>query len=215
MTTTDSEQEFRLKLYGETRADLLKRQLSNSENVDRAILTVSTAALGFSLAFLKDVVPIQTADYVWLLYFSWTLFVLAIINTLFSFYTSQKAIDAQLELARLYYIQQDESALASKPKFSTVTDFLNSAGSIIFVAGLITACIFVGINLGKEQSVADKITTSGGTSTSQGQTVQKGAPIPSMQGVPVKPQGGAPVPGLQQVPTPPTTKPGSGSSGGK
>ena len=56
-----NEHELRLKLYGETRADLLKRQLSNSENADRAILSVSTAALGFSLAFLKDIVSLQDA----------------------------------------------------------------------------------------------------------------------------------------------------------
>ena len=42
----DADQELRLKLYADARADLLKRQLSNSENADRAILSVSTAALG-------------------------------------------------------------------------------------------------------------------------------------------------------------------------
>lgn len=55
----DADQERHLKLYADARADLLKRQLSNSENADRAILSVSTAALGFSLAFLKDIVPLS------------------------------------------------------------------------------------------------------------------------------------------------------------
>lgn len=215
MALADCDPEIRLKLYSETRADLLKRQLSNSENADRAILTVSTAALGFSLAFLKDVVPIETASYGFLLYSSWVLFVVAIITTLISFYTSQKAIDAQLEFARLYYIEDDKSALESKSKFTTITDILNSTGSVVFVCGLVMACTFVGINLEKEQLMSEKNSTTGVTRNPQGQIVQKGATIPLMQAVPVKPQGGAPVPGLQQVPTPPTTKPSSGSSSGK
>lgn len=215
MESTDSDHEIRLKLYGETRADLLKRQLSNSENADRAILSVSTAALGFSLAFLKDIVPILTATHTWLLYSSWLLFVMAIVATLLSFFTSQKAIDAQLEFADRYYIQQDESAKDALTIFFRATDYLNNAASIIFVTGLFASCVFVGINLEKEQSVTDKQATSGGMATSPGQLEHKGAGIPSMQAVPVKPQGGAPVPGLQQVPRPPTTNPGSGSSGGK
>ena len=97
----NEDQELRLKLYGETRSDLLKRQLSNSENADRAILSVSTAALGFSLAFLKDIVPLSEACFPSLPYLSWGLFSLAIMVTLGSFFTSQKAIDEQLELAQL------------------------------------------------------------------------------------------------------------------
>ena len=52
------------RLLTETRADLLKRQLSNSESHDRAVLSLSTVFLGFSLAFLKDFAPIH--DRVWL-----------------------------------------------------------------------------------------------------------------------------------------------------
>ena len=96
------EQELRLKLYAEARADLLKRQLSNSENADRAILSVSTAALGFSLAFLKDIVPLQEAVFPNLPYLSWALFTLSIVLTLLSFFSSQKAIDEQLVLAHRY-----------------------------------------------------------------------------------------------------------------
>jgi len=55
---TDADQESRSKLYREYYAELLKRQLSNSENADRAILSVSTAALGFSLAFIKDIIAL-------------------------------------------------------------------------------------------------------------------------------------------------------------
>jgi len=52
----------REEIYAETRKDLLTRQLSNSEKFDGAILTLSTAALGVSLTFIKDIVPLGKAQ---------------------------------------------------------------------------------------------------------------------------------------------------------
>ena len=210
----DSEQELRLKLYAEARADLLKRQLSNSENADRAILSVATAALGFSLAFLKDIVPLQDAAFGFLPYFSWALFVLSIVVTLLSFFTSQKAIDDQLQLAQRYYIERDEAAAQVRTTFAVLTDRLNKAGAVLLVAGLFATCMFVGVNFGKGKDVTEKKQINEGASVPTMQKVpqsvgteQRGASIPAMQTVPAKPQGGAPVPGLQKVPAPPVQPP--------
>jgi hypothetical protein len=74
--------EERKRLYSETRKDLLNRQLSNAENFDKAILSLSTAGLGFSLAFIKGIVPIRGATYLFLLYFSWWMFGITINNSL-------------------------------------------------------------------------------------------------------------------------------------
>ena len=43
------------------------RNLSNSEKYDNAILTLSTGILAISLAFIKDIVPLNKALYVFLL----------------------------------------------------------------------------------------------------------------------------------------------------
>jgi len=43
----------RQQLYDKYRDELLKRQLSNEDSFDRATLTLSTAALTFSLSFLR------------------------------------------------------------------------------------------------------------------------------------------------------------------
>ena len=203
--TTD-DNKARQELYAKTRDDLLKRQLSNSENADRAVLTVSAAALGFSLAFIKDIVPLGTAAYTALLYLSWLCFVLAIIITLVSFFTSQYAIDEQLVLAERYYLQHDEEALKTRPVFATITDRLNIAGAVIFVIGIVATCTFVAINLGKEMPMAErnKLTTDGAPIPNlQSRPVdilQKGANIPAMQ--PLKPQVGAPIPSMQKAPEP-------------
>ena len=51
----------RQRLYEEYRKDLLARQLSNAQNFDKAVLSLSTAGLGFSLAFIKDIIPLTKA----------------------------------------------------------------------------------------------------------------------------------------------------------
>lgn len=206
MTDRTDDNQVRHELYAKTRDDLLKRQLSNSENADRAVLTVSAAALGFSLAFIKDIVPLGSAMYPALLYLSWLCFVLAIVITLASFFTSQHAISAQLALAERYYLQHEEDALKTRPKLATITDWLNMAGAVIFVVGTVATCIFVAINLGKETSMAERnnLAPNGAAIPNiqrvPGGVVQKGANIPTMQ--PAVPQGGAPVPSMQKAPQP-------------
>ena len=206
------DKEVRQELYAKTRDDLLKRQLSNSENADRAVLTVSAAALGFSLAFIKDIVPLGTAMYPALLYLSWLCFVVAIIITLTSFFTSQRAITAQLVLAESYYLQHEEDALKTLPMFATITDWLNMAGALCFFVGILATCAFVAINLGKDTPMAERKPAMDGASIpnlqrTPGGMLQKGASIPCMQ--PAPPQSGAPIPTMQKAPAPPPAPTGN------
>ena len=207
---TNRDHELRLKLYAEARSDLLKRQLSNSENADRAILSVSTAALGFSLAFLKDITPLHGAVFGFLPYLSWAFFVLSILITLFSFFTSQKAIYEQLDLAHKYYIERDDAAAQVRPKYAKITDVLNRSGAASLVLGLFVTCVFVGVNLSRGKNMAENKQINEGATVPSIQRVpqsggleHKGAPIPALQTIPTNPQSGAQVPSLQRVPSPP------------
>lgn len=65
--------------------ELSKRDLSNVENLDKAILSLSSAGLGLSLVFIRNVVKLAEASHVWFLHVSWFMFVLAIISTLSSY----------------------------------------------------------------------------------------------------------------------------------
>jgi hypothetical protein len=49
------------ELYERYRDELLKRQLSNSENFDKAILTLSSAGLALYLTAIEHVVPLVAA----------------------------------------------------------------------------------------------------------------------------------------------------------
>jgi hypothetical protein len=178
------------RLLAETRADLLKRQLSNAENYDKAVLSLSTAFLGFSLAFLKDLVPIHLAEWRCFLYGSWMALGGSVLCTIVSFWVSQRAIDVQLRKAEDYYLRDDQSALRKSP-MAKATDWVNAASGVLFVLGLLLTTTFVGLNFERSLKMSDE---------QKGQRVplKEGAPIPTMQEVPL--EKGAPIPRLQQVP---------------
>ena len=71
------ESEKLYELYVKEEEDLSKRDLSNVENLDKAILSLSSAGLGLSLVFIKNVVELSKANHVWVLYGSWLMFVLS------------------------------------------------------------------------------------------------------------------------------------------
>ena len=87
---------MRERLYKDHYDELVKKQISNSENFDRSVLTLSASGLGLSLAFIKDVAPIAQAHARGLLIGSWGLFGTAIVATIASFMSSQQAIRFQI-----------------------------------------------------------------------------------------------------------------------
>jgi hypothetical protein len=133
-------------MYKEYYAELAKRLLSNNENADRAILTLSTAMLGWSMAFIRDIVPLPEAHLRLLLYISWGLFCLAIVATILSFFTSQRAIEKKFQVIRDQHLGTglpDESKPSWEDRF---TEWLNIFGACLFIFGLLATCVFVGVN---------------------------------------------------------------------
>ena len=125
------------RLHDALRDDLFKRQLSNSETLAKAILSLSSAGLGLSLLFLKysgksDLEAIKVVD-VHLLYWSWGAFFLTIVFTLVSFVTSQIGIKKQLKLNQRYYLERDEKVIKEKNWWALFTPLLSysSVGSYI------------------------------------------------------------------------------------
>jgi uncharacterized membrane protein len=146
---SDDDQKHRQEVYANTRKDLLDRQLSNSEKFDNAIITLSTGALAISLAFIKDIVPLQKAQNLWLLRASWWLFGFSIISTLASFVASQLGISRQLKYAEEYYLNKRDEYLKKRNYPAILTDFLNYSSGILFVAAIILTIFFVSSNLGR------------------------------------------------------------------
>lgn len=143
----DDERE-RKDLYSRTREDLLKRNLSNSENLDKAILSLSSGLLGLSLGAIKSVVDLEVAKYLPLLFISWGMFALAIILTLVSFLVSQRAIARQLVLAEAYYLNGDDAAIEARNVWAGATEWLNAFSALAFTVAVISTILFIIPNIG-------------------------------------------------------------------
>lgn len=146
-----SSENTRSKIYDEYRRELTVKQNSNSENYDKSILTLSSAGLGLSLAFIKDIVPLARVQDLSMLLTSWGCFAAAIVVTLFSFQCSQWAIQRALTDAEKYYLKDLEEYQTKKNPWNTATSWLNSISGIAFVVAVITTAIFVFTNLPTKQ----------------------------------------------------------------
>lgn len=216
----DEEQKIRNELLAKYRDDILRRQLSNNENYDKAVLSLGTAFLGFSMAFLKDFVSYQNATCAPLLPISWVLFCFSIVATVASFFISQKGLSTQLEYAENYYLKNDQSYLAKINPAARWTDWVNYGSALSFVLAIISTIFFVVLNLVNGANMPEKrnyVIAQDAASIPRMQQFNRGASIPAMQqtsGGIGSATAGAQIPVMQAAPvaTPTTTQPASGSS---
>ena len=141
----DSEKLY--ELYVKEEEDLSKRDLSNVENLDKAILSLSSAGLGLSLVFIKNVVKLAEANHVWVLYGSWLMFVLAITSTLLSYLFGQCALNKQRKFNERYYLEGDEEAGQKTSFTSWVTRILSYVSVFTYIAAVSCTALFIGLNL--------------------------------------------------------------------
>ena len=78
------------------------------QEFDKAVLALAAGLLGISLSFIKDIVPLQLAIGLPMLYTSWFFAIGAIILTLASFRASQKAFNDQLPVLLAEYMKPDQ-----------------------------------------------------------------------------------------------------------
>jgi len=189
----DKDKQKREDIYQRTRDDLLKRQLSNSENFDKAILTLSSAGLGLSLTFIKHVVQFDAAQNHWLLVLSWVMFVLSILVTLVSFHISQAGIAKQLEIAEDYYLKDVKDALERPNNAAVYTERAGYFSATTFLIAIIALVLFISLNINrKENKMSDEQKHQSGDT----QKLEGGAPVPQLQKVII--DKGATIPALQQ-----------------
>ncbi|WP_206483870.1 hypothetical protein [Thalassotalea sp. G2M2-11] len=173
------EQSRCVEIHDKFRDDLLKRQLSNSEGYDKAILSLSSAGLALSLTAIKFIIPLDTAHYLWAIKTSWWLFFTTIICSLLAYLIGNIAIGKQLKIAEKYYLEGLVSAQTEKNIYTTINSFLNNITGIIFAVAISLVIYFVTANLNGDQHVKDKNLTN--TNISKTVTFRDSAPIPNMQ----------------------------------
>ena len=131
------------EFYSRLMEDLSRRELSNSENLDRAILYTSLPILGITIGFLNTMPPKNEITCMWAFYLSAMCLVIAIVVVVASYWTS---IKAKRELENLkeriieYYIKRDKKPVS---KYNKCTEILNVVSTILYLAGIFSMCGFL------------------------------------------------------------------------
>ena len=113
----ETEHEQRQRLYKAYRDELLKRDLSNTESYDKAVLFLPSAALGVSTSTIDTFVPLDTAHQLILLKSGWALLTFTVIFSLAAHLISNKAIKIEIEHAEKYYLEGKDEFLNKKNKY--------------------------------------------------------------------------------------------------
>lgn len=132
----------RRELYDEHRRQTWQDIQSSTDSFDKNLLAVSSAALGFSLAFIKDFAPFATASWRPVLYVSWICFATCIVTTIFSFRLSVAALNKQLEYLHEYYENRKEECLTKKSVSAKLLRAFTWIAASLFLAGIICTMIF-------------------------------------------------------------------------
>ena len=178
---TEAEQECANKMFDALRDELLKRELSNTENYDKAILTLSSASLGFSLIAIWSVVPLDTGIYLWVIKLSWALLLISITTSLVAYLLSNKAIFKQLSNARKYYKEGSADTFNRPNIFIKINRILNYTTGLLFISALSAIVIFVTLNIGRGTNTMSKEIKDTKNTT---EMVKRSANIPEMEQAP-------------------------------
>ena len=144
---TEEDQKRAIEIYDAYRDDVRKRQLSNNENYDKTILTLSSSGLALSLTAIKFAIPLATASHLFLIQGSWWLFGITIFISIIAYWVSNKALDIQLENAEDYYSKGIEDAFSKKNWYADVNDWLNMTAGVTFIIATAFIISFVTFNI--------------------------------------------------------------------
>jgi hypothetical protein len=122
---------------------------ASSDEFDKNLLKFSSGALGLSLAFIKDIVPLEQATWLPLLYVSWSCFSLCILATIASYFFSTRSFDTHLGDLHKYYVDADEKALNPSNFWTNWVRRCAVIAGIFFIAGFVCTVVFVSRNIAK------------------------------------------------------------------
>jgi hypothetical protein len=147
-------------LYNEHRRQAWQDIQSSKDNFDKNLLTLSSAALGVSLIFIKDIILLQKAGWLWLLYTSWISFSGCILVTVASFQVSIVAQHQYLEYLWHYYILRDPKYFNKQKRSgpSKALTWMTWAASALFILGIASTLVFCCENASRRSSMTDSKT---------------------------------------------------------
>lgn len=121
---------------------------SSTDDFDKNLLAVSSAALGLSVGFIKDIVHFPTAVWHPVLYVSWVCLAACIVTTILSFRLSVAALKKHLEYLHEYYEKKNEEALTKESTAERALGWSTWVAASCFLVGIICTVAFCIKNLG-------------------------------------------------------------------
>ncbi len=141
------------RMFEDARDHLNEASLKNSEQLDKAILSLSAAGLALSLSFTKFITPISQAENLWLLHSSWVCFGLAIITTVLSLLTSSSALSIEREHIYKYYMEKNDTYANKSNCWGIITYWLNRFSAAVFILAMISTVSYVWSNSQQEEAI--------------------------------------------------------------
>ena len=142
-------EEEKYRVYIDERAKLIQYQAEDTHKFDKAILTLAGGAFGFSLAFIKDIVPCIRAGTYALLLASWACFSLSLLSTMLSFLVGQSACKKQIKIMEMEYFDKGSAKeqVPQKNIQASWTFGLNIGSIVAFILGVALLVVFVAVNV--------------------------------------------------------------------
>ena len=144
---TEEQKKEARELYNFHLKELHRRYLSNVENYDKALLTLSSSTLGFSLLAIRYIVPWETADLLGMLILAWFLMGISVITSLIAYRIGNEAINKEEKKATDYYLKGVEDALERENLYKKWNRWLNNATGLLFAISLFLILLFVSLNI--------------------------------------------------------------------
>lgn len=204
-TQAQADDALRWQLYNDHKKQAWEDIQSSTDSYDQSLLTLSSGGLGLSIAFIKDIVPLQQATWLPLLYVSWLAFGLCILTTVVSFQVAIATQREHLDNCWKFYVDRDDSFRDRQGKNSKRLKWCTIIAGSLFVLALACTIVFAVENVGRYSKMPEN------------QRLQEGRAPVSLTPVPDESRGRAPVaptpvpnqaPATQQPPatTPPSTQ---------
>jgi hypothetical protein len=167
--------ELRWQLYNDHKKQAWEDIQSSTDSYDQSLLTLSSGALGLSIAFIKDIVPLHDATKLMLLYLSWVAFGFCILITVISFQVAKAAQNEHLGFCWKFYIGKEESFQSMQGKWSKVLNRCTIGAGTLFVFALAFTISFAIINVERRANMPD---TDGARRLQEGRGAVSMTPVP-------------------------------------
>jgi hypothetical protein len=132
----EADDALRWELFNDHKKQAWADIQSSTDSYDQALLTLSSGVLGLSIAFIKEIVPLQYATWLALLYVSWVAFVLCILTTVISFQVAKATQNEHLDHCWRFYVERDDSYRQNRGKYSRALTGCTIVAGALFVLAL-------------------------------------------------------------------------------